>query len=98
MCDGEVATVCRAVRSAYDVLKGSVRARRGNLTMGGCLKPYEDRKRRTSETMEEFEKSSKRLLARDDVERRNPHPSCPFTPTQICNLIFMGDHIRTRCP
>lgn len=39
MCDGELATVSRAVRSAYEVLKGSVRARRGKLTMGGCLKP-----------------------------------------------------------
>lgn len=49
MCEGELATVSRAVRSAYDVLKGSVRARRGKLTMGGCLKPSEDRKRQTSE-------------------------------------------------
>lgn len=54
MCEGELATVSRAVRFAYDVLKGSVRARRGKLTMGGCLKPLEDRKRQTSETMDKF--------------------------------------------
>lgn len=51
MCEGELATVSRAVRFAYDVLKGSVRARRGKLTTGGCLKPLEDRKRLTSKTM-----------------------------------------------
>lgn len=45
MWEGEPATVSRAVRFAYDVSKGSVRARRGKLTMGGCLKPLEDRKR-----------------------------------------------------
>lgn len=54
MCEGELATVSRAVRLAYDVLTGSVRARRGKLTMGGCLKPSEDRKTQTSKTMDEW--------------------------------------------
>lgn len=54
MCEGELVTVSRAVRFPYDVLKGSVRARRGKVTMGGCLKPLEDRKRPTSETLDKF--------------------------------------------
>lgn len=54
MCEGELVTVSKAVIFPYDVLKGSVRARRGKLIMGGCLKPLEDRKRQTSETLDKF--------------------------------------------
>lgn len=39
MCEGELATVSSAVRLAYDVLGGRLRALCGKLTLGWTLKP-----------------------------------------------------------